>query len=322
MKKQTLNFSLLAIFTIALLLITSCKGEKKTPDKENTNTTVEKTVENKVKDFTPRSFNYNAPKPVNGKLKGVVELGASGFNWFLVNMDKSKNWELKDAKYGDGDNGIFENKATVSSVRSKLQEYIKSLLKTGVLGKDVHFVVSSGAKKEDVTQRVIKALEDLGYIVNTVTPEEEGKFALASVLPDSYKNNSFVVDMGSSNTKISFYDDGIVKGLETYGSKYYKKSIDPEIVFKDVKEKSSEIPDNKRKYCFIIGGVPFSFAKEVRQNKERYTVLKSPSFYKSSKDKIIAGKNIYQAIIDETNTQTYIFDWNSNFTIGFLKSLN
>ena len=37
------------------------------------------------------TFDYTAPAPVDGKLKGVVELGASGFNSFIVNIDKQKN---------------------------------------------------------------------------------------------------------------------------------------------------------------------------------------------------------------------------------------
>lgn len=41
-----------------------------------------------------RSFNYTPEKPVNGEYKGVVEVGASGFNSFVVNIDKEKRWEI------------------------------------------------------------------------------------------------------------------------------------------------------------------------------------------------------------------------------------
>ncbi len=35
-----------------------------------------------------------------------------------------------------------------------------------------------------------------------------------------------------------------------------------------------------------------------------------------------SGLNIYKAIIEGTGTATYIFDWDANFTIGFLASIN
>ncbi len=34
-----------------------------------------------------------------------------------------------------------------------------------------------------------------------------------------------------------------------------------------------------------------------------------------------AGLNIYKAIAEATNTDTFVFDWDANFTIGFLLSL-
>ena len=49
-------------------------------------------------------FSYTAPEPVDGKLKGVVELGASGFNWSTSTKTKTGNskkqnsataWSLK-----------------------------------------------------------------------------------------------------------------------------------------------------------------------------------------------------------------------------------
>lgn len=34
-----------------------------------------------------------------------------------------------------------------------------------------------------------------------------------------------------------------------------------------------------------------------------------------------AGLNIYKAIADATGTDTFVFDWDANFTIGFLLGL-
>jgi len=71
----------------------------------------------------------------------------------------------------------------------------------------------------------------------------------------------------------------------------------------------------------MIGGVPFKLAKEVRNGKERYTVLKAPEDYKVEGAKMEAGINIYKAIEDATGCDLYVFDWDANFTIGFLLDL-
>ncbi len=327
MTKSNLIFKLFIIALITGAIFTGCKdcvnASKKSKSTEKTTKSKDKTTPATVgvDEFKPEKLNYTPPTPEKGKLRGVVELGASGFNWFLVEIDKNNNWALKEAKYGEGESGIFENTATVKTVKTKLQAYIKSLLKTKVKGKDIHFIVSSGAEKEENTKKIIKALKGLKYVVNTVTPEQEGQYALSAVLPDEFKEKAFVVDMGSSNTKISYFEGDKVTGLETHGSKYFKKDIDPKTVYKEVRAEIAKVPANKRTYCFIIGGVPHEFAKQVRTGEERYTYLKSPGFYAPEKDKEIAGQNIYKAIVDESGTQTYIFDWDANFAIGFLKTL-
>ena len=40
-----------------------------------------------------REFSYTPEKPVNGKLRGVVELGATGFNSFVINLDDQRRWD-------------------------------------------------------------------------------------------------------------------------------------------------------------------------------------------------------------------------------------
>ena len=85
--------------------------------------------------------------------------------------------------------------------------------------------------------------------------------------------------------------------------------------------KAKQVPSKLRRTCFIIGGVPFELAKQSRNGKERYTVLKAPSGYKGEGEKQKAGLNIYQGIADATGCQQFIFDWDANFTIGFLLGL-
>lgn len=268
----------------------------------------------------PRSaFTFTAPEPQNGKLKGVVELGASGFNSFIVRVDDQKHWKLEKAEFGNS--LVMENMATDTDIREGLKSYIGKMLDFGVGGRDIQFVVSSGAVKSEGTQKIVRALKSLNYVVNTVTPEQEGSLGLRAVLPNEFYSNSFVVDIGSGNTKISWKEGGSTKALETYGAKYYQNSTSDETVASEVQAKAKQVPSNHRKTCFIIGGVPFELAKSVRKGKERYTVLDAPSAYKLDNAKSKAGLNIYKAIADATDCDQFVFDWDANFTIGYLLTL-
>jgi hypothetical protein len=266
-----------------------------------------------------RIFAYQAEKPVNGEIKGVVEVGATGFNSFVINMDKERRWEIKSKDFGQS--LVYEGLATTDDIRSGLKKYISSMFDKGVKSKNVHFVISSGAQKEPKTSIISSELKKMGFVVNLVTADQEGKFALKSVLPASYKESAFVTDIGSGNTKISWMNGSEIVAVETVGSKYYEKDVTDEKASAEVKAKATQIPQTKREVCFVIGGVPFELAKQHRQGDERYTVLKNPGSYTASNPKQKSGLNIYKSIQETTGTDTFVFDWDANFTIGFLLSL-
>lgn len=279
----------------------------------------EKPKSAKAKTEDRRTFNYIPEKPVGGDMKGVVEVGASGFNSFVVNIDKDKHWEIVTKDFGKS--FVYEGMATTADIRMGLKDYIGAMFDKGVKARNVHFVISSGAQKEPKTATISSELRKMGYIVNMVTAEQEGKLALKCVLPPSYYDNSYVVDIGSGNTKISWMEGGSIKSIEGPGAKYYEKDVKDDVVYAQIKALAEKIPASKREICFIIGGVPFELAKEIRDGEERFTVLNEPAQYKSDKVKVKSGLNIYKAIKDATHCDTFVFDWDANFTIGFLLSL-
>jgi len=330
-KLTTFSKLLIVIVVMVILFFLFQKFLPKSADNSSTNTTkteqkntTTKTPNTQAKSTTntaPTSkFNYNPSEPKNGSLKGVVELGASGFNSFIVNIDKKKNWELKKAEWGNS--LVYDNMASSADIRGGLKKYITNILDYGVNGKNIHFVVSSGALKVGSTKKIISELKNMNYFVNTVTPEQEARYALKSVLPTRFKATAFVVDIGSGNTKISWVNnDGTVKGLEAYGAKYYKNKVNDKTAYQDVFNKAKMVPKKRSEVCFMIGGVPYKLAKKVRNGKERYTVLKSSSNYNVEGAKMKSGINIYKAIENATGCRKFVFDWEANFTIGFLLGL-
>lgn len=277
------------------------------------------TSKQKAKSGEARIFAYQPEKPVNGELRGIVEVGATGFNSFVINMDKERRWEIKSKDFGKS--LVYEGLVTTDDIRSGLKKYISEMFDKGVKSNKIHFVISSGAQKEPKTAIISSELKKMGFVVNLITAEQEGKLALKSVLPSSYNETAFVTDIGSGNTKISWMNGSAIMSLEAPGAKYFEKDMKDDAVYAEVKAKASQIPKTKHEVCFIIGGVPFELANQHRQGEERYTVLKAPGDYSAEKPKVKAGLNIYKALIDVTGCDTFVFDWDANFSIGFLLSL-
>jgi len=272
------------------------------------------------KDTEPESFRHTPPIPVNGKLKGVVELGSYGFNSFVINVDMHRNWELKNAEYGI--NTIYDTD-DVNSIVKMLKEYILHIESFGVLNREIHFIVSSGAIKDPKVQHIVQIIKDIGYIANIATPEQEARYAFQSILPNAFRRHAFVVDIGSGNTKIAWEvgRDNIYT-LETVGARYLQQGITDKKAGEDVVQQASQVPQEYREICFIIGGIPYEMATQYRKNKERYTVLRHPSKYNFDDDRKKSGVKIYKTIRETTGCERFVFDWSGNFAIGFLLSLS
>ncbi|WP_075340616.1 hypothetical protein [Tenacibaculum agarivorans] len=322
--RKTTFLKLLLVLTLALL--SSCRTQEK---KEETKVATEikqgNTAVPSIKnDKETATFNFKPQKPVQGKLKAVVELGASGFNSFIIEVDKDKNWEAKRKEFGNS--LILEELTNTKEVNAKLKSYIQKILEFGVNPKDVHFVISSGADQKTITKTVKKELKKIGYVVNVVTAEEEGQYALKSAMPKCFEETAFVVDIGSGNTKIAYLDGNKIISKETHGAKYFQKNIDASKVYKEANKIASEVPQTKRVQSFIIGGVPYQMAKTLRKGNERFTILNKDitTYAKLAEQKgrkVASGLTIFKAINDQTNPSSIIFDWDANFTIGYLLNL-
>jgi hypothetical protein len=266
-----------------------------------------------------REFNYTPEAPENGQMRGVVEVGATGFNSFVINMDNQNRWKIVSKDFGES--LAYEGLATTEDIRLGLKKYLSAMFDKGVSSRNMHFVISSGALKEPKTTAISNELKKMGYVVNPVTPEQEAKFALRATVPPPFAENSFMVDIGSGNTKVSWEEGGSIRTLELPGAKYYDKGASDEEVYNQVKNSIGKVPEGKRNVCFIIGGVPFMMANQHRKGEERYTVLRAPGSYQPKDKRMASGINIYKAIADASGTDTFVFDWDANFTIGFLLSL-
>jgi hypothetical protein len=259
------------------------------------------------------------PQPVNGTPKGVIVLGASGFDSFVVNMDSQKRYTVTSKKFGDS--LAYEGLTNTDEVKTTLKKYLAQMLNKGVSGNNLHFVISSGALKEEKTKVIAENIRKAGYVVNEVTPEQEGKYAFRAAMNPAYINRAFVVDIGSGNTKISWFEGSTVRTIEASGSKYFQSGITDADVVAELANKTNQIPTKNRQFCFLIGGVPNDLAKIHGSNDSYYIPLNSLNSYSAGDNKKVAsGLNILKGIQQTTNT-TFVFDNMANFTIGFLMSI-
>ena len=321
MKKETIIGIIIAVLLIAGIGYKFY--ESKNPDSQLFKTVekadVPQSTSVSVSDVKP--LNIERQRPVDGKTYGVIEVGASGFNSFVIKADKNDNLELVSKEFGES--LAYEGFATTDDVKLGLKKYLATMFEKGVAGRNAHFVISSGALKNPKTELIAKAIEQMGYVVNRVTPDQEGKFALKSLIPTVDQSNSLSIDIGSGNTKITWFENGRAKSIETYGAKYYQDGVAEDKVYNDVAKLLKDIPNSNKQNIYMIGGVPFKLAKESKTDDNRFTRLNAPDTYSFGDDaKLKSGIVIYKAIYDNSTDANFIFDWDANFTIGFLLSIN
>lgn len=254
----------------------------------------------------------------NGKTKAIIELGATGFNYFIVDIDKSKNWNLKKPKFGVS--LAKEGLITSEIVLNKIADHISDIAGYGVsspVKNNIHFVVSSGAMKAQNITNVIKGIETQ-YHVNRVSAEEEAKYGFLASVPQNYLNSSFFIDVGSGNTKIAWNDGNEIITKETYGSKSFQENTDTATVIREIKNIIKQIPAQNRVNCIVIGGAAFKIAQAQRKlPNEKFTILNLEIFNPEGMQEQF-GKIIINSIQKESSCDNIIFDWDSNFSIGFL----
>ncbi|MFT5640696.1 MAG: hypothetical protein ACI9A7_000793 [Cyclobacteriaceae bacterium] len=263
------------------------------------------------------SFPYAAPKPVNGTLYGIVELGGSSFNSFIIEKDDADRWKMIKSNYGESK--VVENENENEAIKTGLKEYVDEMIKRGVSKDLIYFIQSSTASKNKKVQELNPILEELGYNVVGVNVDKEAAYAFYATMPKEFQDEAFVLDIGSGNTKISWLEEDSVMTKDAPGSKYYQYELSDSAVYSAVYELVASIPAQKRKKCFLIGGAPYKLALESNEFAEQYTVINAPGEYTTDDAKILCGLNIYKAAFDASpESEGFIFDWYSNFTIGYL----
>jgi hypothetical protein len=282
--------------------------------------TKEKKVSKPASEESPisRTFDYEPRKPINGDLNAVIELGALGLNYFIVEIDKEARWELKNAQYGRSN--LIYGVNTTSEIITKINEFKKEIISRGVSQKDIHLLASSSVIKTEYVADLNNRLKSSNLKIKSITADLEAQYALMATIPQEFIEESFLVDIGSGNTKISWVQNTDTSSIEIHGSKYFLGDVQDTTVFREVRDAVLEVPEKNRNLCFVLGGMIYEFVKdEIDSSNKRYFILSPPDTYPMDNEKLRAAYVIYNALYLQP-TYSYIFDSESNFSIGYLIS--
>lgn len=298
-------------FNILFLLIISwgCSEKKEAADEEKTISRPSSST---------KSFNYQSEKPINGHTYATIEIGSAGLNYFIVNMDDQNRWSL--IKSGFGESSLIQGNANVDAIFLKIESYKRDIIKAGVAKDDIYVIASSSAIEQNKIEEIRSRLGISGIKLKSVNAQQEGLYDHLVTVPKEFVDESFLVDIGSGSTKITWISKNDTISLETIGSKYYLSDIHDTTAFRTVRDILLKIPLANRNLCFLLGGIPYEFAAVTNDKIGRYTLLNQPGKYSPSSQKGKSGKIIYSAIYLDP-TYSYIFDWDANFSIGYLMSL-
>ena len=298
---------------IVLLGAAACDTKKNGQESSQKRTVPE------VQPVETRTFDYQPLKPVDGQLKAVIELGSLGLNYFIVEIDREGRWTLKKSFFGRSN--IIYGVSTSTEILAQVERFTEEIKDFGVETKNIHLVASSSVGKLGDTSALAQELSKLKMDLVPISAEREAQLALIATIPKEFISESFLVDIGSGNTKISWVSSGDTSSIEIHGSKYFLGDVQDTTVFRVVRDALLKVPRKNRNLCFMLGGMVYEFAKEEIKDDERYFVLNPPGAYPATNERLKAANVIYNALYLEP-TYSYIFDKDSNFSIGYLISLN
>lgn len=319
----------LVIVAVALLLygaIQLTSRSKNTPavaQQSDTRSTVS-SESIKSSDYVATSSNPSRPSkslpatPVVNKpssFKGVCLLGPSGFFLYVIEYDGTNHRLVKRAFQKELIKEGFI--PSPDDIKKSLQEYIEQMYNNGVTDpKNIQFITSAGAMSFPLIKNAVDVLKSKGYVVTTTSIEEEGRYALEATLSRDQRDNSFIVDLTPTVTRLSWYEGDKPKTISLPGSKYNQDNMSDEQAKAKVEDLLKALPQKNRQNGVII----WAAADKLRpaDDKIRYALLEDS--YKSDDKLTLSGLNILYTVQNQVGTSLF-FDWHSSYPIGYIRSL-
>jgi hypothetical protein len=249
-------------------------------------------------------FMYKSPTPDKGVLKCVVEVQKTGLVAFIIKIDGQNRWRLEKA---DIDSSLVQSDLVKDKAAITTTDYIGGITNYGVINGNIHFVARSNEQLYNRKMvNVMSEITERGFKISRFDNEMETRWGFLATIPKEYKKSSFYIKISSDKVVVAWLEDTAILTKES------SLRID------EVRKLAAKVPTNKRGYCFIEGDIPAKMAKMNKNTDKRYIVLDAPDKYnfpdKHEQYKVM----IYQALVEASGCNTFVFDQNTNFAIGKL----
>lgn len=189
--------------------------------------------------ITSRGQNSIKPRYSNSNIYCGIEVGSKGVKMSVIEIGKNAKSSgafniLKDTSVNT-DFISFTDPSFNATLQGFLGMYNKARDEYKIPPKRVFTVISSGVKmqseKDNKTEWVKKLVDQFrtatgepGRIVEVVDVEKEAKLSHLGIVPDSRRYSTFLIDIGSGNTKGGFFPFGNTNDFKLFQLNWGTKS--------------------------------------------------------------------------------------------------
>ncbi len=176
----------------------------------------------------------------NSTVYAGIEVGSKGVKMSLIEMGKNakKNGNinmLKDTAVNT-DFINFNNASFAGTLNAFSGLYFTALEKYSIPSQNIFTAISSGVKvqaEKEGKEQLVKALIDSFRVkirekertVTVIGVEEEARLSHLGIVPDSRRYSTFLIDIGSGNTKGGYFPNGNTKDLRLFQLSWGTKSV-------------------------------------------------------------------------------------------------
>lgn len=200
------------------------------------------------------------PKLKNSAVYAGIEVGSKGVKMTILELSAQQSNEyhtIKDTSVNT-DFISFTDQTFANTLNALTQLYDVATEKYEIAPQSIFTAISSGvsimAEKENKTDWLKrlsddfrKAINEPSRIVKVIDVKEEARLSHIGIIPDSRRYNTFLIDIGSGNTKGGFFPYNNTNDIRlfqlTWGTKSVSNETDKRLTEnnKDIKAFSKEL---------------------------------------------------------------------------------
>ena len=220
------------------------------------------------------SFAANAQKMAKAKIEKLnlyagIEVGSKGIKMSILQVPRndanSGNFtSIKDTSINT-DFILFTNRSFTNTVKGLSNLYNIAANEYGVPTNKIYTVVSSGVKgqaeKENkiamikqLTDSFRTAIKDATKPVPIISVTDEAILSHLGIVPDNRRFNTFLIDIGSGNTKGGYFRNGNTKDLKLFTLNWGTKSVANATEYRTTEDNS--MLNYKKQLARVLAGDP------------------------------------------------------------------